>query len=316
MRPIVLEQNPLRYPLNELFGTESHIRLIRVLTDEVDEQSLTVSDAAKRAGLTTFGARKALNRLLNSGFIVRVGGGRKHQYRLRRADKLVQIIMKIFQVEKDRFEILLNLIKTEIETLTPHPYSAWIQDFPKELVDSLGIGVLHDPRHITNYIHQLRTQLNQVEREFDLTIELNSYTKADVPNFEAEEITLLYGVSPFRDKYVLKKLNKTQTHEEADHRLLLLSRNLARAIENDASLIKRAKEHVNRLLQKDQGTAKRDIMEWSEILDFYSIPRLTRFLISSSERAIRLRQSNPLFAILSSKERARIINELEEINDT
>lgn len=315
MRPIVFEQNPLRYPLNELFGTESHIRLLRVLADEVDE-SLTVSDAAKRAGLTTFGARKALNRLLYSGFIVRVGGGQKHQYRLRRDDKLAQIIMKIFQVEKDRFETLLNLIKTEIETLTPHPFSAWIQDFPKALGDPLLIGVLHDSRYLSKYTHQFRNQLNQVEREFDLTIEMNCYTKADIPNFEAEEIIPLYGVSPFRDKYVLKKFNKTQTHEKVDHRLLLLSRNLAVAIEQDASLIKRAKDHVKRLLQKDQGAANRDISEWREILDSYSIPRLSRFLISSSERANRLRQSNPLFAILSSKERARIINDLEEINDT
>jgi hypothetical protein len=52
-------------------------------------------------------------------------------------------------------------------------------------------------------------------------------------------------------------------------------------------------------------------MEWRNILDSYSIKRLARFLTSSSERANRLRQSNPFFAILNTAERARIIAELE-----
>ena len=59
MRPIVSEQNPLRYPLNELLSTQAHIRLLRVMTNEVDGP-LTASDAAKRAGLTVPGAQKAL----------------------------------------------------------------------------------------------------------------------------------------------------------------------------------------------------------------------------------------------------------------
>ena len=39
-------------------------------------------------------------------------------------------------------------------------------------------------------------------------------------------------------------------------------------------------------------------MEWRNILDTYSIQRLVRFVMSSSERAERLRRrSNPFFAI-------------------
>jgi hypothetical protein len=36
MRPIVSEQDPLRYPLNELLGTRAHVRLLRVMANEVD----------------------------------------------------------------------------------------------------------------------------------------------------------------------------------------------------------------------------------------------------------------------------------------
>ena len=116
MRPIVSEQNPLRYPLNELFGTRAHVRLLRVMAHEVDGP-LTASDVAKRAGLTVPGALKALERLLRSGFISRVGGVRKHQYEIRSSDRLMQIVIDLFQVENERYEQLLTTIKKEIKHL-------------------------------------------------------------------------------------------------------------------------------------------------------------------------------------------------------
>ena len=62
--------------------------------------------------------------------------------------------------------------------------------------------------------------------------------------------------------------------------------------------------------------ASKDIKEWSDILDMYSVQRLSRFLASSSDRAIRLRQSNPFMAILNPDELSLLINGLEEKNDT
>jgi hypothetical protein len=81
-------------------------------------------------------------------------------------------------------------------------------------------------------------------------------------------------------------------------------------IQGDASLVRRAKDHIDHLLKEDQGAATGDIMEWRNILDAYPIQRLVRFVTSSSERAKRLRQSNPFFAILNSEERARVEDEL------
>jgi hypothetical protein len=100
------------------------------------------------------------------------------------------------------------------------------------------------------------------------------------------------------------------THEERDQRMLKMSRKLAEAIEHDTSLVRRAKEHVQRMLKNDHGSATKDIEEWHDILESYSIRRLSRFLISTSERANRLRQSNPLLAILNSDERSRLLNGL------
>jgi predicted transcriptional regulator len=315
MRPIVSEQDFLRYPLNELFGTRAHVRLLRVMANEVDGP-LTVSDAAKSAGLTVPGAQKALDRLIRSGFISRVGGGRKHQYEIRFSDRLMQIVIALFQTEKDRYEQLINTIKTEIKNLIPHPHAAWIQPFPREAGDPLTLGLLHETRHLTNCVRQLRTKLNKVEKEFNLTIELEGYTKADLLDLDLHESTPLYGVMPSLHYHFRKQIKGPLTHRESDRRMLAPSHKLAKAIQQDTSLLRRAKKHIDSLLNDDQGAANRDLVEWRDILDMYSVQRLSRFFTSSSERANRLRQSNPFFAILNADERARLTDDMENNNDT
>jgi len=308
MRPIVSEQSYLRNPLNQLLGTEANVRLLRVMANETDEP-LTAPDAAERSGLTIPGTRKALKRLFQSGFVLRVGGGRKHQYQLNRSDKLVKAVLKLFQAEKNLYEGLLTSIKEEIEKLSPYPHSAWVREFPREYGDPLVIGLLHETKHLSNYINRLRKALNQVEQKFDLTLEVSGYTKADVPSYNADEVTLLYGIMPFPDKNSRKTRAKPLTHKEKDQEMLELSRKLAEAIEHDFSLVRRAKEHLQRMLKKDHGSATQDIKEWRDILESYSIRRLSRFLTSTSERANRLRQSSPLFAILSIDERNQLLNQ-------
>lgn len=315
MRPIANEQDPLRYPLNELLGTRAHVRLLRVMANEVDGP-LIVSDVAKRAGLTVPGAQKALERLFRSGFIFRVGGGRKHQYEIHRSDRLMQTTLKLFQAEKDRYEQLLATIKGDIKDLTPPPHAAWIQTFPKETGEPFTLGLLHGARHLTDCVRQLRTRLNQVENAFDLTIELEGYTRADIFDVDFDGLSALYGVLPSPDSPTQQQPENPLTHSEKDRRLCLLSGRLAKAIERDPSLIRRAKEHINRLFEEDQGAATRDIMEWRDILANYSIQRLSGFLTSSSKRANRLRQSNPFFAIIDNDEHAELVHDLGDMNDT
>ncbi len=313
MRPIASEQNPLRYPLNELLGTRAHVRLLRVMANEV-YGSLTASDVAKRAGLTVPGAQKALRKLFKSGFVSRVGGGQKHQYEIHSSDRLMKFVLELFQAEKDRYEQLLAAIKKEIQNLEPHPHSVWIQAFPKEIGAPLTLGLLHETRHLTNSIRKFRTQLNQVENDFDLTIEIEGYTKADISDLSFEDFTALYGVLP--DSPIRHQTKNPLTHREKDRSLHGLSRKIADAIEQDTSLVRRALEHIDRLLMEDHGMATRDIREWRDILETYSIQRLSRFLTSTSERANRLRQSNPFFAVLNSDEKDRMANALEDKNDT
>jgi predicted transcriptional regulator len=315
VRPIASEQNPLRFPLNMLFGTQAHVRLFRVMVNEV-EGPLTASDAAKRAGLTVPGAQKALGRLFRSGFISRVGGGRKHQYEIRCSDRLMQITLELFRAEKDRYEQLITAIKKEIKNLAPQPHASWIQAVPNVIGEPITLGLLHETRHLTNCVRQLRKKLNQVESDYNLTIELEGYTKADIFDLKFCDLIPLYGVMPSPDRLSPPQSKGMLKDGEKDQHLLSLSRKLARAIEQDTSLLRRAKDHINRLLNEDHGTASRDLEEWRDILEMYSIQRLLKFFTSISERANRLRQSNPFFAILNSDERAQLLKGFENKDDT
>jgi predicted transcriptional regulator len=306
MRPIASDQNLLRCPLNLLLGTEAQVRLLRVLSAEITE-SLTAPDIAKRSGLTVPGARKALGRLLNSGFVVRVGGGRKHQYKLRQSDQLVKALAMLFQIERDRYEALLGDVKAEIGKLVPHAFAAWIQNFPKDFDDPLLIGVLHETGQLADYAEKLQERFQPIETDFDLTIEVVGYTKADLPELEFDAVYPLYGVLPFAEKLSREVYAMHGSHSDKDQQMMELSHRLAEEIQYDASLVRKAREHSRRLLKSEQGPATKDIKEWLHILETYSIRRLTRFLTSTSERACRLRQSNPILAILSADERSRIL---------
>ena len=252
MRPIASEQDPLRYPLNEIFGTQAHVRVLRVMAVEV-EGPLTASDIAKRTGLTVPGAQKSLGKLLRSGFISRVGGGRKHQYEIRRSDRLMQVAIELYQSERNRYECLLSALKHKIKNLTPPPHAVWIQANPQEIDEPLILGMIHESHYLTKCANCLRTGLDGVEKDFDLTIELEGHTKADIPDLELDGITILFGVVPnITTGSTRQRAKNAMTHRQKDGQLKLMSRRLAHIIQQDASIVRRAKDHIDRLLKEDQ----------------------------------------------------------------
>jgi hypothetical protein len=106
------------------------------------------------------------------------------------------------------------------------------------------------------------------------------------------------------------------THREKDLQLNQFSHKLAAVLEKDVSLVRRAKDHIDRLLKENQGAAAKDLLEWRSIINTYPIRRLVKFLISASERAHRLRQSNPFFAVLTGDEQKQLNAEMEDHNDS
>ncbi len=309
MRPIRIEQNSFRYPLNILLGTEAQIRLLRVLTTEVNG-SISPADAADRAGLTPLGAKKALRKLTETGFVRAVGGGRKQQYEVAWNDTLVQTVVALFNTERERYDYILASIRRCIDEVEIQPVSAWIASLPANPADPMKVCILQEAMSLNMTVHDLRKLLQGIESELDMTIEVTGYTRADTIQPGTGSIHL-YGLPLIENSDVKIGFQRgPASHEEIDQRLARTCLLIAKMISEDSSIIERAKRHTRRILKGPSGPAARDVEEWMDILEQCSVRRLIQFLSSNEERATRLRQSCPFLAVMNQKEKQRISEEL------
>ena len=306
MRPIATEQNALRYPLNQLLGTPANVRLLRILSNEV-VGPITTADAADRAGLTEAGARLALGRLARTGFVRRVGGGRSHQFALREADPLAAQLATLFRSENDRYQAFLSGLRDVLESLV-EVRLAWIDALPARVGEALHIGVIGDSQSLSWVGDEIRRRIADIEETFELTIEVHRFTRADAPDIAWDEVTLLAGI-PVTD--ATPQDPGLASHSDREQRALRWSQAIANLLDRDPSLTRRATSHLERILDEDQGTAAHDLREWRAILSQYSNARLREFLVSTTSRAQRLRQSSPFFAVLNPDEREEVLQFLE-----
>lgn len=81
---------------------------------------------------------------------------------------------------------------------------------------------------------------------------------------------------------------------------------LVRLIERDPSLIKRARIHVEQLLESGQSSPSDSLQEWKNTLGGESLADLSRILTAEGEHSDRLRWSSPFEAILSGNEQEHL----------
>lgn len=93
-------------------------------------------------------------------------------------------------------------------------------------------------------------------------------------------------------------------HRRLDERSLALHRLVARKVLADPALLDKARENVRRW-QTMEGIPSMALSEWESILSG-PVGQVTQFLMESSERATRLRQSSPFCGILTEAERQAI----------
>jgi len=307
LHPIKTRRSALRYPLDYVLGSAAQVRLLRVLIHEIDAP-LGVPDAARLAGLTSAGARKALERLEETGLVERVGGGRTQQYGLRERGGVAKLLGLLFAQEQQHHDQFIAGLRQALADLH-EMRAAWVERLPFSVRDPVEVVVVAEITAI-EWIHdELRSRLVHLEKEFNLIIEVAVFTRADAP-VPGPDALFLWGIEPESGPAPHRR---PQTHIEAEERSLLIARGVAELIRADASLIKRATQHLNRLAHEGQGTATGDIAEWRQLLETYSPERLRDLLVSTSSRAQRLRQSSPFFAVLSAAERDHCIAQSEEL---
>jgi hypothetical protein len=304
MRPPRDKRSALRYPLDVVFGSEVQVRLVRVLAHEVAEP-LSVTDAARLAGVTTVGARKALDRLESVGFAEHVGSGRALKFGLRRDAVALQPLVQAFEQEQQRYEELVNMLRKAVAL--NEVSVAWLEPLPHLPTEALHVVVVVDVKAIGWIRDELRTRLVDLERQFDVVVEVLVMTRAEEPE-PGPAVEFLWG------SVTLERApegRNTRTHEEASERSLLMAKAITDLIRSDPTLITRAKQHINRLLHEGQGAANADLAEWRQLLETYSPDRVRDVLVSSSSRAERLRQSSPFFAVLSAEERNELVRSVD-----
>lgn len=305
MRSPRIQRSALRYPLDDLLGSPALVRLIRVLVHDV-AGPVSVTDAAKMAGLSTTGARKALETLERLGIAVRVGTGRAQKYGPKEGNPYSDLLRQLFEQEQQQHEDLIRQLRQAIAM--PEVRDAWLADLPGESEQTLDLNVVAETKAVSWIGPELRTRLIEMERRLDLIIELAVFTRADSPGVP-EDAIVLWGPG---DITKTDRPPGVQTHAESAERSLRMAQAIAEMIKTDPSLARRALQYTNRLLREGQGTAHSDIGEWRQLLETYSPERLRDLLVSKSSRAERLRRSSPFFAVLTPDERDRMLGDMEQ----
>src|ERR1700741_4424236 len=102
MRPPKAHQNRLVHPLNEIFGTEANVRLLRVLA--LQKTSLTAGELAKRAMLSRSSIYPVLHELEGAGIVEFIGAGARKLVQLRERYPLSRSVKELFCAEAGRFD--------------------------------------------------------------------------------------------------------------------------------------------------------------------------------------------------------------------
>jgi hypothetical protein len=95
-----------------------------------------------------------------------------------------------------------------------------------------------------------------------------------------------------------------RSHEWIDRRSLALHEAVAAKLEAAPALLEVARANLSRWLHANPSAA---LMEWGGVLERSSLPELVALLRSTSESAVRLRQSSPFAGVLTREEREVIL---------
>ena len=113
----------------------------------------------------------------------------------------------------------------------------------------------------------------------------------------------------------MKTANKNISHLHLDKRSLALHRVIARMLEKDPSIIKKARNNIRRWIEsykKSDSAIPESLREWSDILLKESPKKIAGLLRARSEKAKRLRQSSPFAGIIPNNVRNQIIESFSD----
>ena len=166
----------LRTPLNDILGSKGHVMILRQLSEA--KNPMSHSELLDRTSLSRQGVYDVVRRLVENGIVTYVGSGKQQQVALRKEFPLSDIISKLFEAEKKRFDNYIQEIQELIKNLEIQPKSAWIFGKVAQRSDEYGdpvrIALLGGVKSIDKITDQFRDRLRDsgTEKEFDVTIDI------------------------------------------------------------------------------------------------------------------------------------------------
>lgn len=315
MRPTATTPSALEQPLNSLLGTQSNVRILRVLTRT--EVPLGKSEVARRAELNDSGVRRALKALMRFGIVESASGG-VQTVGLRGEHYLADALRELFDAERRSYQLVIDALRRASSEVTPPPLSAWVEGATDYGADSgtLVLSVVVEAHRAAAAAEQLTDGIRELLREFELRVSPRVLTRADVAagvgTSDGADLILLVGPHP--DDLVSDSGRSEPAEENAggharhDARQLRLATALAQRLLDDPELIERTIRYL--VAQTTPDTPATDPgREWLDILEHESPAAVRRLLLDPGETATRLRQSLPFTDVLSDAEREALERE-------
>jgi hypothetical protein len=237
---------------------------------------------------------------------------------------LAPAIRQLFQAEAIRAEGLPHRLTELGNEFASDVQSVWLRSGGAEGVGSgdmfIEVGLLWTGVPSLKTREKVQQRLNDIQSRCDVLLELHSFTSADLKIADTSELLVfddaepVFGPSP-ADLIRSWKSNPRQSepgeprergpiaHELHDRRSMRVAMAIAEKLTRDPSIVEKARKYLDRR-DAIAGDAERvTLSEWRGILDTLSVRQLRAFLVSTSERAARLRQSSPFLGVLSADER-------------
>jgi predicted DNA-binding protein YlxM (UPF0122 family) len=316
MNKLRRQNSAIKTPLNDLLGSKGQVMVLRQLAEA--DHPVSHSELLDRTSLSRQGVYDVIHRLAENGLVEYVGSGNLHQVILSKSHPLAGAVKKLFAAEKKRYDNLIKNLIAEIRNMGMKPKAAWISGKLPRRVDEYGdpvsIALLGEVQAIDDITDEFKNRLHKadIEKEFDVTIEINSVTLADIetkPRYYSDSIISLWGPDP---QYYLNNSqpqSKPKNHQALDQESRAYSRAWIELLKGRPEIIERTLGYLEESIPQIHSGGKKELQEWKHILGSMSFQRLKKFLASDSQRSARLRQSNPFWLVLKESEREK----LEEI---
>lgn len=315
MRTPRLRQNPLLSPLNDLLGTESNVRLLRVLS--LAAAPLSATELAKRAELGRTGVYPALAALEHAGIVEFTGAGSQRHVQFRRQHPLARALRELFVAEAGRFDSLVDALRGLFAGMSARPVAAWM-DRPSEGGEgdlTIELHLVGAPDALGPMTDELHERMGAVERKHGVQVAVHGLTRSEIPHLAKgredglSDVVLLDGVPPTTLVGAAKRgkvVSPARSHARQDQQARRLALAVATKLRWDPGLLTDMERHVERRMKKASAGERRELQEWSRLLSTMSVARLRRFLVEDGERATRLRQTLPALQVLTDAERAAV----------